>query len=136
VIWGKHINEADYAALIASMATGTVGAYFALLLEEMARKFGENLVREVLRNWGQTIIHGNCEFHAGIATYKYWHIIFNPFRGRHERVATKPNTHQPYVKFRCGELGGNEPDSPDPSIPPDARLPKYNSLPAILHGFQ
>jgi hypothetical protein len=109
VAWGKEINHFEYAKLVAAMATGTVGVYLNDLVRESAQTLGTDIVIKAIKNKGQTFGAGKFRVQAGIATYNHWttekvpKVVWQGIKSRTEWREVKvprPNTHQPYVRWR------------------------------------
>lgn len=85
IVWGKTVATGDYVKLVASIASGTVAAYFGELLEANITKMQKQLpgvarsvlldaVKRALKG-GSIVRVGKLGIKGGIATYRYWNVI-------------------------------------------------------------
>jgi hypothetical protein len=134
VLWGKHIDDMEYGKLLASLATGTAAAYFQGLLTEIVAKFGQQIAQDAIENWGQSVFVADLlELQVGIATYRYWHEVWNVVEFRTEKVALRPNTHQLYVRWKSDEaFNENSAGNDEPTLLDSAYLEGYIGIEPMI----
>ena len=100
VIWSESYGMGDAAAMAACVYFGCAQAYLRYELDRLTERVGRQLIEEALRNKGRIIFGpGNLEIQAGDAYWSVYHRVWNPIRGRHERVTTERYVRL-YVKYR------------------------------------
>jgi len=85
IVWGKTVAAREYAELVATTASGTLGAYFGYLLEANIEKMQRQLPgvsKRVLMDavtraiQGKQVVRiGRMGIKGGIATYRYWNTV-------------------------------------------------------------
>lgn len=90
VLWSESYGWGDAAAVAACTYFGCVQVYLEHRLDRLLEKVGREFLEQVIRNKGQVLTGpGELQVQAGDAYYSVYHNVWNPFRGRHEKVTTE-----------------------------------------------
>jgi hypothetical protein len=100
VLWSESYGMGDAAALAACVYFQCAAAYLGQRLEDLATKVGKDLLMQTLQNKGKVLTGpGNFQVQAGDAYWSVYQKIWNPLKGRHEKVTTERYVRL-YVRYR------------------------------------
>ncbi len=100
VIWSESYGFADAAILSGCVYFGCAQNYLGYKLDELKKKIGKQLIEQALRNKGKVMFGpGKLKIEAGTAFWSTYYKVYNPLKGRHEKVTTDRYVRL-FVKYR------------------------------------